>query len=238
MKRKVAALFTAIIMAATILTGCSQPAATVIEAVELDPETLREADDKELQQADSADDSSPLPDSAQADISASAADTTEQTVAVEDNTAQTEAAVMSSTVPSTPEDLTTTVQTSTEAVTGTFHYAEAYRVLALVNEHRESLGLNALTWDEDMRQAAEIRAAEATLNWSHTRPNGESWYTVSDLVKGENLAKGYNSAEDVFEAWMNSQGHRENIELEQATTIYVAYFEISSGGYWAMELGY
>ncbi len=151
---------------------------------------------------------------------------------------ETEAAVMSETVSSIPEDRLVTVQTCTEAVTGAFHYAEAYKVLTLVNEHREGLGLDALTWDESMREAAEIRAAEATLSWSHTRPNGESWYTVSDLVKGENLAKGYDSAEAVFEAWMNSDGHRENIEWEQATAVYVSYFEISTGGYWAMELGY
>ncbi|MCD7738462.1 MAG: CAP domain-containing protein [Lachnospiraceae bacterium] len=139
---------------------------------------------------------------------------------------------------SIPEDETITIQTSTEAVTGTFHYEEAYRVLAMVNEHREEIGVSPLTWDEDMKEAARIRAAEATLSWSHTRPNGEPWYTVSSLVKGENLAKGYNSAEDVFTAWMESEGHRENMEWVLAETIYVAYFETATGGYWSMELGY
>ncbi len=210
MKKKVTVLLTAVVMAVYIMAGCSQQTdVIVIETIELDPEALKTAD---------------------------ASDSTEAAAGQTDTA--TEAAVISGTVPSIPEDQTVTVQTSTEAVTGTFHYAEAYKVLALVNEHRESLGLDALTWDEDMREAAEIRAAEATLNWSHTRPDGENWYTVSSLVRGENLAKGYNSAEDVFEAWMASQGHRENIEWSQATTIYVAYFEISSGGYWAMELGY
>ncbi|MCD7806825.1 MAG: CAP domain-containing protein [Lachnospiraceae bacterium] len=139
---------------------------------------------------------------------------------------------------SIPEDEVLTIQTSTEAVTGIVHYEEAYQVLAMVNEHREEVGVAALSWDEDMKEAAQIRAAEATLSWSHTRPNGQAWYTVSPLVKGENLAKGYNSAEDVFEAWMESDGHRENMEWTLAKTIYVAYFETATGGYWAMELGY
>ncbi|MCD8069239.1 MAG: CAP domain-containing protein [Lachnospiraceae bacterium] len=139
---------------------------------------------------------------------------------------------------SIPEDETVTIQTSTEAVTGTFHYEEAYKVLTMVNEHREEIGIPLLTWDENMKEASQIRAAEATLSWSHTRPNGEPWYTVSSLVKGENLAKGYNSAEDVFAAWMESDGHRENMEWVLATTIYVAYFETATGGYWSMELGY
>ncbi|MCD8325859.1 MAG: CAP domain-containing protein [Lachnospiraceae bacterium] len=139
---------------------------------------------------------------------------------------------------SLPADETVTIQTSTEAVTGTFHYEEAYKVLAMVNEHREEIGVSALALDEDMKEAAQIRAAEATLSWSHTRPDGEAWYTVSSLVKGENLAKGYNSAEDVFNAWMESDGHRENMEWILAATIYVAYFETSTGGYWSMELGY
>ncbi len=212
MKKNLAIVLSASFLAISILTGCSdQTVTTRVETVELDLETLETTKDTEAQPAVTAVDAS------------------------EDKT---EAAVMSESVSSIPEDQTVTVQTSTEAVTGTFHYEEAYKVLTLVNEHRATLGLAALTWDEDMREAAEIRAAEATLSWSHTRPDGENWYTVSDLVKGENLAKGYDSAEDVFEAWMDSDGHRKNIEWELATTIYVSYFEISTGGYWAMELGY
>lgn len=199
MKRKLTIVFTAAILAAAMLAGCSDQAQSPrVETVELALETLETAEE----------------------------------------TMETQSVVMGESIPSAPEDQIVTIQTSTQAVTGTFHYAEAYKVLELVNEHRESLGLNALAWDEDMREAAEIRAAEATLNWSHTRPNGENWYTVSDLVKGENLAKGYDSAEEVFAAWMASPGHRENIEWDQATTIYVSYFEVSAGGFWAMELGY
>ncbi len=212
MKKNLAIVLSASFLAISILTGCSdQTVTTRVETVELDLETLETTKDTEAQPA------------------VTAADASED---------KTEAAVMSESVSSIPEDQTVTVQTSTEAVTGTFHYEEAYKVLTLVNEHRATLGLAALTWDEDMREAAEIRAAEATLSWSHTRPDGESWYTVSDLVKGENLAKGYDSAEDVFEAWMDSDGHRKNIEWELATTIYVSCFEISTGGYLAMELGY
>lgn len=54
--------------------------------------------------------------------------------------------------------------------------------------------------------------------FSHTRPNGESCFTVLDEVgignyqsAGENIAAGQNSPAAVMNSWMNSEGHRNNI---------------------------
>lgn len=140
--------------------------------------------------------------------------------------------------PATPTDETASVQTSTVTVSGTYHYEEAKKVLSLVNNYRKENGLGELTWDESMASAAKTRAAEASICWSHTRPNGTAWYTVSSIVKGENLAKGYATAEEAFNAWLASDGHRENILWSEFNTMYVAFFEAENGWFWAQEFGY
>lgn len=79
----------------------------------------------------------------------------------------------------------------------------AINAFLLLNEIRRENGLNVLTWNDDLGPAALIRAQEATILWSHTRPDGTDWYTVNpDLVYGENLANGYTTAENVVNAWM------------------------------------
>jgi uncharacterized protein YkwD len=86
-----------------------------------------------------------------------------------------------------------------------------------VNEARAARGLNALALDETLCAAAEVRAEEVLRRFSHTRPDGASWLTafrdfeISYGVAGENIAKGFNNSQAVFNAWMNSSGHRANI---------------------------
>lgn len=90
----------------------------------------------------------------------------------------------------------------------------AQEILALVNEERAKVSARPLRLAEDMLQAADIRAKELTTKFSHTRPNGRSYFTV--LKKqgggvGENIAAGAASPKAVMELWMNSTGHRKNI---------------------------
>lgn len=136
-----------------------------------------------------------------------------------------------------PELVEETIQTSTAALTGKFHYDEAKKVLTLVNDYRVQNGLNELTWDTNLEQASKIRAAEASICWAHTRPDGTQWYTVSNYVKGENLAKGYDTAEGVFNAWLESPTHKENILWPKFDTMYVSYFETTNGWFWSLEFG-
>ena len=87
--------------------------------------------------------------------------------------------------------------------------AEATVAHILVNEKRTANGLTALSWSNDLGQTALVRAQECQQKFSHTRPDGTDWWTVnSDIMYGENLAKGYSSAAEVVEAWMDSETHR------------------------------
>lgn len=77
--------------------------------------------------------------------------------------------------------------------------------LEKVNAIRVANGLSEVRYDASLEQAANVRAQEASTSFSHTRPDGSAWYTVNDaLMYGENLAEGYNSADEVVDAWMAS----------------------------------
>lgn len=113
-------------------------------------------------------------------------------------------------------------------------------VIAIVNNERASAGLCELTYNENLQQAAVIRAEEISKYFSHTRPNGEEWWTVDESnVYGENLAKGFSSAQGVFDAWMGSSLHKENILFPDFKTIGVARYETEDGRiYWCQLFGY
>ena len=111
--------------------------------------------------------------------------------------------------------------------------------MALVNAKRAENGLSELTWSNGLESCAMVRAQEATSKFSHTRPNGTDWYTVnSELMWGENLAKGYDSAQSVVDAWMASPTHAANILAGDFTTCSIAIYESNGKLYFAQEFGY
>lgn len=122
-----------------------------------------------------------------------------------------------------------------------FSSSSAYvnEVLRLVNEYRTQNGVSALELDRKLCGAAGIRAEEIKSLFSHTRPDGSSCFTVlSELGisysgAGENIAYGQSSPSEVMTAWINSDGHRENILNSSFTKLGVGVY--SSGGtlYWA-----
>lgn len=116
----------------------------------------------------------------------------------------------------------------------------ATEVVTLVNEEREENGLEALSVSEALTKDASVRAKEIAKKFSHTRPNGEEWYTLDeDNMYGENLGKGYTTAQDVFDAWMKSKSHKENILWDDFTQIGVAVYISKDGKYfWVQEFSY
>ncbi len=96
-------------------------------------------------------------------------------------------------------------------VKSSVNYDTAYEILDLVNEERKKNGLEALTMDKDLLDAAMQRAAESSVYFSHVRPNGEMCHSACSKMSGENIAAGHRSAEAVMDGWMNSEGHRANI---------------------------
>lgn len=112
-------------------------------------------------------------------------------------------------------------------------------VLAKVNQERKAVGLPELIWSSELAAAAEVRAKEITTVFSHTRPDGSDWWTVNEkVVYGENLAKCYQSADDVMKAWMASPEHKDNILYPGYTKIGIAVYKVGEQWYWAQEFGY
>lgn len=118
--------------------------------------------------------------------------------------------------------------------------SEAMRALNLVNSQRSAAGLPALVWDNALESAAAVRAQECSTSFSHTRPNGSSWYTVnSKIMGGENLAYGYYDANSAVNAWMDSPTHKENILWPEFTKVAISIYAADDGTYyWAQEFGY
>ena len=118
--------------------------------------------------------------------------------------------------------------------------AAAKAAFDIVNAKRQEAGLGALTWNSGLEQASAVRAVEASQSFSHTRPDGSDWWTVnSNLMYGENLAKGYASAQAAVDAWLASPTHKANI-MDGGFTSGAIVIHVNGNGqwFWAQEFGY
>lgn len=122
----------------------------------------------------------------------------------------------------------------TETVYGYYDEDLSRQVFDLLNEYRVANGLNALNWADNISQYADLRAAEASVVFDHTRPNGDAWYNLDKShMNGENLAMGYQSPESVMTAWKYSPGHNENMLFDRFKSVAISCFvkyTISSNG--------
>lgn len=127
---------------------------------------------------------------------------------------------------------------SSKTVQGSSNYDEAYQVLKLVNQERSRAGAQSLTMDKELLDAAMMRAAECTVDFGHTRPNGTDCFTASDKMYGENIALGYGTPEAVMKGWMNSEGHKKNILNKEYNSIGIGCFVINGSKYWVQCFGF
>jgi uncharacterized YkwD family protein len=112
------------------------------------------------------------------------------------------------------------------------------RVIDLTNEQRRKNGLSNLQPDTALSNVAQEKSndMQAKNYFSHTSPTYGSPFDmmrdfgVSYTSAGENIAMGQRSAEEVVNAWMNSEGHRKNILSPNFTHIGVGH--TSQGNYW------
>ncbi len=97
---------------------------------------------------------------------------------------------------------------------------EGRKIIALTNTLRKSLSLNALTENQKLNQAAAQKVEDMFINqyFAHVSPqNHDLEYFLklatykNYIVVGENLAMGYDNAEDVMTAWENSPTHYSNL---------------------------
>ena len=114
----------------------------------------------------------------------------------------------------------------------------ASRVVQLVNEERAKQGLGTLRVDGELTRAACVRAGELTRSFSHTRPDGSKWSTVSASAFAENIARGQRTADKVMAAWMSSSdGPKENILRASYGSIGVCAYSYDGVMYWVQLFG-
>lgn len=106
-------------------------------------------------------------------------------------------------------------------------------IIQLTNQQRAAAGLNTLNTNAKLAAAAQAKANNMleVQYWDHFGPNGETpWMFISQagyayVYAGENLAKGFRTAEGVHEAWMGSPTHKANIMSGNYRDIGVAVVE-------------
>ena len=98
--------------------------------------------------------------------------------------------------------------------------SDARRLADLVNRHRVSKGLAPLSWSSRAARVAMAHSQDMSRRrfFSHTNPDGESPFDrmrdagIEFRAAGENIASGQTTADQAFEGWIRSRGHRKNIE--------------------------
>ncbi len=127
--------------------------------------------------------------------------------------------------------------------------AEEQRFLELINEYRQANGLGPLALSEKLSKAAERHSEDMQTHdfFSHTTeassyyPVGSSFsdrlaregYPTDTAYTAENIALGYTTAEEVFEAWRNSPSHNVNMLGKNYTAIGIGQV----GTYWTTDFG-
>jgi uncharacterized protein YkwD len=137
-----------------------------------------------------------------------------------------------------------TAQCEPEHAWGPARHDFAARVVQLVNEHRASIGVAPLAISRGLTRSAiwKSRHMNEYDYLEHDDPAPPVNRGVGERLEacgysqgaGENIAQGYQTPEDVMQGWLDSQGHRENIENPTYQAIGVG----ESGRYWTQNFGF
>jgi uncharacterized protein YkwD len=134
---------------------------------------------------------------------------------------------------------------------GTLNGTYADQVLALVNQRRAALGLTALVVSPTLTKSASWKSLHMAryAYMTHDDPAPPVARTTADRLQtcgypigsvgwGENIAYGYATPDAVMTAWLNSSGHRANIENASYRAIGIGVARNSAGTYyWTQNFG-
>lgn len=139
----------------------------------------------------------------------------------------------------------TTFGSGAEAATASSASATRVKfgIVNSVNDIRAEHGCKPLKIAKKLNKSAQRHADDmAAKNYlSHTSADGTSWVARQRAAGwknpgGENIARGFDTAADVMQAWMNSPLHRRNIVNCNFRHIGVGY--TADGEYSVQNFGY
>ena len=127
--------------------------------------------------------------------------------------------------------------------------SEERAFLDLINDYRHSQGASALTLNDNLGAAAKHHSRDMAKRdyFNHTLKNGDSaeqnirrfGYT-NYVAVGENIAAGYETANDVMKAWKSSPEHDRNMRSDRYTEIGIGRASSKGskyGWYWTTTFG-
>jgi len=114
------------------------------------------------------------------------------------------------------------VRTNYPSILGVAADISIERLIMLTNIERQKQGLPPLIENSQLSIAASLKANDMFVQnyWAHNSPDGKTpWYFIREAgynytYAGENLAKGFETAEEAVKAWMASPKHRANVLSE------------------------
>lgn len=117
--------------------------------------------------------------------------------------------------------------------------AKEKEIFDLVNNHRVSIGRNALVYHTRLAEIARANSRHMPIHnyTAHLNPEGDhSWDRirkggVTTSMSGENISWGYSSNTSAFNGWLNSPTHRSNLESSNWTHTGVGWW-YQSGSRW------
>jgi uncharacterized protein YkwD len=125
--------------------------------------------------------------------------------------------------------------------------AEEKLAFDLLNEYRKEQGLYPLKWNSDvLHAAAEIRAKECPIKWSHERPDGTHFETI--LIDNgyiyahasENLCLHTTVPENLIEKMIqclkDSPSHNKAMLTTRDVEVGIAYYEAEDGNSYLVQI--
>lgn len=121
-------------------------------------------------------------------------------------------------------------------------------VLKLINEERVNRGIHELSWNDQLFEAAASHSEDMAENnyFSHTSLDGRTFIDrisaagYSYRTAAENIGAGQVDAQAIFNSWMNSAGHRQNMLNAAYCDAGVGYASSTNAQYrhyWTLDLG-
>lgn len=164
------------------------------------------------------------------------------------------------------KSVTVSAAVKTQKIKGKYYQTDARKMLSMINSFRTGKeawyykkegstkkvklnDLNKLKYDYTLEKIAMQRAAELSVRFEHTRPDGSSCFTAFPSgyhMLGENIAMGtasYMTTKNTLNLWKetkesyNGQGHRRNMLEKGFTCVGIACFEVGGTKYWVQEFG-
>lgn len=118
----------------------------------------------------------------------------------------------------------------------------ANEILRLINQHRLAMGQHEILSDQKLASAYAVEHTKymiglSAINHDNFHIRSAGMINAGALFVAENVAYGYDTAEEVVEGWLNSPSHKVNIESNHTHSGF-GILKDATGQYYFTQLFY